>query len=521
MKVQVDTLDAVPSKRLFLSIIADYDLQRSICELVDNGLDVWIRNDRKGSIHIKVLLDTDQQRICVEDNAGGLPKAELRYIVGPGQTGSSLTDETIGIFGVGTKRAVVALAQDVRISTRHKKDLTYQVDFDDNWLAEESWALPLYQVDDLPPGTTLVELQRLRMVIDDGLLDILEEHLRATYAKFLSNEAITISLNGSPLTPVYFDNWSYPPDYEPRRYVGTLVNAAGKKVRVEALAGLSNESSPAAGEYGVYFYCNDRLVARALKTFDVGFLKGYAGLPHPKISLTKVIVSLKGDASLMPWNSSKSDISTKHEIFQALHSWLTNTVKDFAQLSRIWVGEWEDQVFKFNEGKIVDIQVNDFPAVKKSYLPSPPKSRPRFADVVATANQKISKIKPWVRGLYEGVIAADLISRQSLEQKNRISLIVLDSTIEIAFKDYLVNDSGTHYSDAKLLEIFATRHKVHTEMKKYVTWSDDMWKQISHFSNIRNGLIHRRASGGVSDIELAEFRGLVEDVLKKLYKLKF
>jgi hypothetical protein len=31
----------------------------------------------------------------------------------------------------------------------------------------------------------------------------------------------------------------------------------------------------------VYFYCNDRLVARALKSFDVGFMKGYAGLPHP------------------------------------------------------------------------------------------------------------------------------------------------------------------------------------------------------------------------------------------------
>src|SRR5271155_4115580 len=108
MKKEIDTLNAVPSKRLFLSIIADYDLNRSICELVDNGLDVWMRGGKTSAITIKISLDTDQKTICVEDNAGGLKKSEMKFIVGPGQTGSVPTDETIGIFGVGTKRAVVA-----------------------------------------------------------------------------------------------------------------------------------------------------------------------------------------------------------------------------------------------------------------------------------------------------------------------------------------------------------------------------------------------------------------------------
>lgn len=39
VKKQVGTIEAIPSKRLFLSIIADYDLNRSICELVDNAPD--------------------------------------------------------------------------------------------------------------------------------------------------------------------------------------------------------------------------------------------------------------------------------------------------------------------------------------------------------------------------------------------------------------------------------------------------------------------------------------------------
>jgi len=521
MKKGAGTLDAVPSKRLFLSIIADYDLNRSICELVDNGLDVWTRAGRKKPISIDVELDLDQRTITVRDNAGGLKRAELRYIVGPGQTGSREDDETIGIFGVGTKRAVVALAQDIRITTRHQKEKTFEIDFDDRWLKTEDWELPLYEVDEIPEGTTIVELHKLRVPINEASVSNLTDHLCATYARFLTNDKVTISLNGTELTPIFFDAWSYPPDYEPRHYHGELPLTDGRTVRVDVTAGLSHESSPAAGEYGVYFYCNDRLVARALKSFDVGFMKGYAGLPHPKVSLTKVIVALNGDARDMPWNSSKSDISTKHEVFQAIHAWLNEVVKDYAALSRIWMGDWPEKVFQHAEGKIIDVPVEDFPAAKKSYLPPIPKSRPRYAEKVTEANVNVVKKKPWTRGLYEGVIAADVIIRQPLEQGNRIALIVLDSTLEIAFKEYLVNDSGTHYTDAQLLGIFGSRHKVHTEVQKYVTLDAVIWGKIKHYSDMRNNLIHRRSTATVSDADLADFRTVVEVVLRKLYKLRF
>lgn len=72
MKRDIGIVEATPSKRLFLSIIADYDLQRAMCELIDNAIDVWIRNDKIGSVRIEVSLDIDQQTIVVSDNAGGL-----------------------------------------------------------------------------------------------------------------------------------------------------------------------------------------------------------------------------------------------------------------------------------------------------------------------------------------------------------------------------------------------------------------------------------------------------------------
>ena len=120
------------------------------------------------------------------------------------------------------------------------------------------------------------------------------------------------------------------------------------------------------------------------------------------------------------------------------------------------------------------------------------------------------------------MIAADLISKQQrLEERNQIALIVLDSTLEIAFKEYLVNESGTAYSNAKLLSIFGNRIAVHDEVKKYVKIKDDTWGKIKHYYDLRCKLVHEKATGGVSDPQIQDFREVVEGVLTKLYKLKF
>lgn len=521
MKKEVDRVNAVPSKRLFLSIIADYDLNRSICELIDNALDIWVKNGKNQPLKIQINLDKDQQTIYISDNAGGVKKDDIRVIVGPGQTTNLATEEVIGIFGVGTKRAVVALAQDTKISTRYGKNKTYRVEFDDSWLQNEDWELPVYEIDEISESTTIIELQKLRIKITDEAISQLKEYLQATYARFLTNSQVTIQLGTDKLKPINFENWAYPPSYPPHRYVGSLLTEEGKMVKVEVLAGLTMESSPAGGEYGVYFYCNDRLIARGLKNYDVGFTKGLAGGPHPSVSLTRVIVSLNGEAGLMPWNSSKSGIAPNHSIFIALRSWLVQVVKDYASLSRRLEGDWPEKVFKYPTGKIAEIKIPSFPSAKKSYLPPLPKSKPRYGDLVEKTNRRIAKEKPWTKGLYESIIAVDLITKQKLEQKNRISLILLDSTLEIAFKEFLVNDSGNSYSDAKLFDLFSNRSNVQKEVQKYINFNPELWKKIDHYYRLRNKLIHERATVGISDSQIEDYRRVVQKILNRLFKLRF
>ena len=520
MKEPVGTLNAVPSKRLFLSIIADYDLNKSICELVDNAFDVWTRAGREGEIQIDVWLNSDQQTIRVEDSAGGLPREDLSYIVGPGQSGSASTDETIGIFGVGTKRAVVALAQDIRIRTRFGDEATYQVEFDDAWLNDPDWRLQLYRVDEIPPGATHVELQKLRVVLTLESEQQLRTHLGATYARFIDMNGVRLRLNGTAVEPRVFDQWSYPPGYEPRRYHGQLKTPKDRLIEVEVLAGLSNESSPATGEYGVYFYCNDRLVAPAMKSFDVGFTRGQAGLPHPKVSLTKVIVSLRGDAGEMPWNSSKSDISTKHHTFIALHDWLVEVVKQYAALSRIWMGDWPEKVFRYESGDIVQVDIEDFITARKAFLPDLPKSRPRYGDRVASANQELSRTKPYVKGLYEGVVAAVSISKLPLTQKNWLAFAMLDLTLTSAFKEYLANETNEELSDHDLKRLLERNSGTTDALPALVPLPAIMWEKVNRFSRMKTNLLYSKGSPSVSDSDFAEFSLLVDEILAHLFQLE-
>jgi hypothetical protein len=524
MKKKVDEIDGTPHKRFILSIVSDYDLNSSICELVDNSTDIWIKDGKASKLTIKINFNQDQKTISVHDNSGGVKENELNYLISPGASSNTVDKNTIGIFGVGTKRAVIALSQDIKITTRYKRQKTFRIEFDEVWLNEEDWNLPYYEVDAINEGSTIVELQKLRVSISPTEIQNLKQHLSSTYAKFIDTKKFEIIVDGTSLKSLKFENWAYPPNYKPRNYSGKLNLDSGNSVDVNVIAGLTTESSPASGEYGVYLYCNDRLIAKALKTPEVGFVKGIAGQPHPSLSIARVIISLNGASIDMPWNSSKSDINTNHIVFRELQKWLLEIVKNYTSLSRRLAGNWPTTVFKFPSGKIDNISIPDFNSTSKSYLLSLPQVNAKYIDVIKNKNSSISKAKPWTKGLYESMIAVVIVGKQRLETRNRIGLLMLDSTIEIAFKEFLVNDvTSPYYSDKDIQRIFEKRHYVVAEIKKHVLnkdISDDDWKKIKYYYDLRSKLVHERATVDITDSQLSDYRLVAEKILKVLFKLK-
>ncbi|MGZ3237150.1 MAG: ATP-binding protein [Burkholderiaceae bacterium] len=512
-------LNATPEKRIFLSIISEYDLKRSICELIDNAIDLWSKS-KDTKLIIRIVVDESQQSILIEDNAGGIEESKLDHVVSPGKTTNDISDGVIGYFGVGSKRAVIALAQEISIHSRFSNKKSYTVKLDEHWITNDaSWNLPYTESNtSLQPNTTLIELNRLRMRITTEDTTALKRHLAEVYAKFLDNGA-EIKVNDSKITPINFDDqWSYPPNFCPSKFSSTI-SLEDRNIEIEMLSGLIDHPGDPDKSYGVFIYCNNRLIARGLTDFAVGFSSGLVGNPHYNISLARTIVKINGQSRDMPWDSSKSGLNLKHPTFQALQQSIIDVTKKYSQVSRSLQGKWDSEVFPHKAGKVTEEKLESIKNIPKSYLPTPPASKQKWSQAVIAANADIMKKKPWSGGLLESVVAVDQISKGSLNQKNRIAFIVLDSSIEIAYKEYLVNE--TSIGNARFKAIAENRADVQKEVLKTLKISAEDLKKIDHYYKLRCDLIHLRATPNITDDQITDYRTIVEKILKKMFGLKF
>lgn len=525
-KQEFDVIDGTPEKRLFLSIISDYNLKTSLCELIDNAIDIWMANQKKTEIEIQITLDAERQIITIKDNAGGVPKEKLRLLIAPGASGNKYNQEFIGIFGVGGKRAGVALGEHVEIRTRHKRGGSYQIDINNDWMVTDDWNLSAYEISDISPNSTIIEISKVRQAFNDADIVEMKSHIASTYSYFIAQGCI-ISVNKEKMEPKLYDNWAYPPGYEPQNADLEIDITAEAILRVEITAGLILDRDPENENYGVYIYCNNRLIVKEMRSRDVGyFVTAEAGVPHPDASLCRVIINLNGPAEIMPWNSSKSSINTNHPSFLAIRPTLIALVSHFSSLSRRLKDDWHSNVYQYTEGFVQELDAAAIANNKKLVLPPLPRTRKiaRILEILARNKKKIYD-QPWTLGLVEAIGLVEIIFKQKLETKNRAALILLDSNFEISLKEYIVNSPDLFpvniYNDGKISKLFRSRSEVIEEVIKVTPIPQVVLGKVNYYYNLRNKLIHERATVSITDAQVKDYQKTIEDILKLLFGVRF
>ena len=510
---------------MFLSIITDYDLVSGVCELVDNAIDHWTVKGRFEGFRIDVDLNADRQMIQISDNAGGVLQDEIKLLVAPGMTRDSPQHELIGVFGVGGKRAAIALGQHVEIRTRRENDRSIQIEITEDWLNDESWNFVPFEIPPISPNTTEVEISKIRQSFNSNDVSSFFEILGATYGEFI-DAGCEIFLNNVPIAAVSFEAWAYPPEYSPREAKFQISPTSRGIVQVVVTAGLIRDRDPVSENYGVYFYCNGRLIVRDLKTREVGYVSGEAGVPHPDASLCRVIVKLSGAPELMPWNSSKNSINYSHPAFLALRARIIDFCSYYSTVSRRFKDTRESEVYPFETGSFDVVAPNEAASQKKRVLPRPPRARSKTRfEIINEVNSGLMRRKPWTIGLVEAFGAIDVVLKQRLTTKNRAALILLDSNLEIGLKEFIVERKDLYkpyeYTDKKLSGILANRTLVINEVKSHLSLDAVDLSKINFYYTLRNKLIHERATVGIPDEQVDDYRQVVERVLSKAFDLKF
>lgn len=523
MKTPIEPINGTPRKRMFLSIISDYDLKTGLCELIDNAIDSWMSGDRQTLLVITLEVDANRQLIFVQDNAGGVRREELSVLIAPGESKNDLTSEMIGVFGVGGKRAGIALAEQVTIKTRFQDEESSELNITQEWLQIDEWTLPAYAIPDIEPGTTQVEMSHLRKSLEPKDIDDLRSHFGCTYEWFLAR-GCTIILNNAPVTPTNFESWAYPPSYPPRHSIFNVDMGRNGKLSCEITAGLIRDRDPEKENYGVYFYCNHRLITKEIRTHDVGYFSGGAGVPHTDASLCRVIVRLQGPAELMPWNSSKNGINYGDLGFQQVRPSLITLVSYFTSLSRRLREDWDREVFRHDVGDIEEVPAANIDG-KHPVLPALPRVNKPRTERYKAANKVQIQNMPWTLGLVESLAMVDVIERQRFETKNRISLILLDSTFEIALKEFIVNRHDLFppqtYTAGEIRRLFRERHLVTSLVVKTRPALKPLIDSADYYYNLRNKLIHEKATINPTDSDIKNYRRTVEQLLHSLFDLNF
>ena len=165
--------------------------------------------------------------------------------------------------------------------------------------------------------------------------------------------------------------------------------------------------------------------------------------------------------------------------------------------------------------------MTDISSSVKLHLPAITRSprQVKYIDLIKRNNSALALTKPWIVGLYEAIIAVEEIGKLKLEQNNRLCLLILDSTLEIAFKEFLLNETGNRYSESRIAGF--NRIDLEREVKSNSRVKTSTWTIINYYYLKRCDLVHKRATTQISDEELSNYRKNVEYTLNKLFKINF
>jgi hypothetical protein len=338
---------ANPTKSYFVKIITkDITFEDCILDLIDNSVDGAWRSEggrpmglgdganlSKYNIHIEV----SAQRFSIADNCGGMTLDDaVDHAFSFGRKAlDEPNDYSIGVYGIGMKRAVFKLGADIRIRSTYldtggnRQSFAVPIIVTD-WLDNDSppWDFDIVNDESLDANGVKISVESLtagaKSSFDNpAFIQNLRRVIARDYALHI-NRGLNIFLNDAKI-PGWKIELRQSSEFEPMRldYEDTV---DGNNVSVEIIGGMSapppESSDPTDDEdkdrrSGWYVVCNGRIVLAADTTTVSGW--GLDGWPqwHPQYTgFIGVILFTAANAAALPLTTTKRSVDTSSEIYR-------------------------------------------------------------------------------------------------------------------------------------------------------------------------------------------------------------
>lgn len=380
-------VDASPTKQFFMQMLTrDIELKDAILDLLDNCLDGVVRIKKPTTTRntpdfykgYKADIEITSKSFRIKDNCGGIPKdTALQYAFKMGHDPKENSPQlpTVGIYGIGMKRAIFKIGKESIVQTKHLND-TYQVKIDNNWAASSEWRFPLQNLDSdklSTPGTviTITDLTDEVAAIWENKysLELFIEELKnavSTNYSLIISKGFEITLNGEKISPEPM-NLLFSEEKEGiKPYIYTYNTsdlnvslAVGFYAKPPSEQEISdeNESKRASKEAGWSVICNDRVIVYNDRTSQTGW--GEAGVPkyHTQfIGIRGIVVFESNKPNLLPMTTTKRGLNLSSELYAEIKNKMREGMKLFTNYTNHWKGLSEKLADNFKSTKQVSCQ---------------------------------------------------------------------------------------------------------------------------------------------------------------------
>jgi hypothetical protein len=351
-----DSAIAIPTKQFFVSMLTrDISLADAILDLVDNCLDGALRFAENGEVDYSqhfVKITLDQDFFLIEDNCGGIPREiAINYAFKMGREPDDRRDsdnETIGMYGVGMKRAIFKMGREAKVRTLNVDD-AFEVPISSDWLDNTEWdPLPIIDAEDatrLAEAGTYIRVSSLypgvsRHFTNDAFKNEVRTAISEHFTMFLQR-GLQISVNESPIEAVHVEVLVSDQPGGPAPYVfQNVIDGVTVSITVGLNTGRGfapdEDDSPeferdrSAATAGWTVFCNDRAVIVGDKSRLTGWGDGIP-LYHYQFSIITGIIEFRSKhADKLPVTTTKRALDTSSDV------WLQALVK-MKEGMRVWI----------------------------------------------------------------------------------------------------------------------------------------------------------------------------------------
>lgn len=381
-----EPVDASPVKSFFVSMLTrDIKLEEAILDLLDNCVDGILRTNghltgKKPYEGHWAEIEFDKNTFSISDNCGGIPwnLRDYAFRMGRSMDRPSDADGTVGVYGIGMKRAIFKMGEDCLISTQNGAN-GYDVEITPQWVHDEkNWDIPVTATKKRmrEDGTELV-IGRLypgvAALFSDDAKDFTAEleRLVSTHYAFIIDKGFAVHINKHLVKPrptrLIFTKRSGPmtPAIQPYIFktevdgveVFVTIGFNGPIPTDEDLEAEQEGTRRSAMDAGWTVLCNDRAVLYCNREVLTGW--GEAGVPkyHNQFIAISGIVEFKAaDASRLPTTTTKRGVDASSPLYLQVKNKMREGMKIFTDYTNRWKGKADESRIHMQKGEALSLE---------------------------------------------------------------------------------------------------------------------------------------------------------------------